>query len=389
MSEIMPLADPTPELPTAAPTLNPTIGTLVALGVTLDETTACLLENVSGTYRLAGWMTMQREPGASLTQQGAMICRALGDRLERALWDEENNSPFIQSPDPLIFPPLEHFTVAVSPRARMRIWLVGMSNESLTVTRSALASAPLQVSGITMLTSALKSSTLATQLSDHQPEALVIVGGYDEPEPDRQQWLLTLCQVVGQALGRLSPSLRPTVFYAGNRWAADAADALLRPEEGPLTIHLLNNILPYPGYSHGTELPVALSQLYWRLCQRMPGFAQLSRWVTPPGHVANLESSFAQLVEIWMDYQGLPRLHGLYCTPHWWLHVWAEAGASALDSATQSTFTQASPGVQLRFVKPETRPHEFADWPPLQLVSGAWPLQLWRNHGLPGGIAAA
>ena len=362
MSEVATIENASPRLPIAAPTLNPTQGTLVALGVTLDETTVCLLENISGTYRLAGWTALQREPGASLVQQAATVCQKLGNQLDRALWDEENNRPFLQSPDPVIFPPLEHFAVGVSPRPRMRVWLVGLSGESLGAARQALASAPLQLSGITCLSPAMTSGALATKLADQQPEALVIVGGYDDPAVVTHEWILALCRLVGQAMARLSPGERPTIFYAGNRWAAAAAEALLRPGEGPLAVQRLNNILPQPGYPLRTELPVALSQLYWRLCQRMPGFAQLTRWVTAPGHVANLESSFAQLVQIWMEYHGLPRLHGLYCTTHWWLHVWAE---------------QATQGVQLRFVKPDSRPQGFADRPPLQLVSGPWPMQLW------------
>ena len=137
---------------------------------------------------------------------------------------------------------------------------------------------------------------------------------------------------------------------------------MLQPQEGPLIIQPINNVMPYPGHILRTELPVVLSQLYWQLCQRMPGFAQLSRWVTAPGHVANLEATFAKLIQIWMEYHGLPRLHGLYCTPHWWLHVWAEATTS---------------GIQMRFVKPNSRLQEFAKWPPLQLVCGPWPRQLW------------
>ncbi len=366
MSDLATPVEQPAALPTAAPTLNPTVGTLLALGVTLDETVACLLENISGTYRLAGWTALQREPGASLGQQAATICRKLGDRLDRALWHEERNTPFVQSPDPIIFPPLEHFAVGVSPRLRLRVWLAGLSHESLGAAREALGSAPLHLSGLTQLNVNITAARLASELADHQPEALVVVGGYDDPERQTHQGMLTLCRLIGQAMVRLSPGERPTIFYAGNRQSAVMAEEILRPSEGPLTIHQLNNVLPRPGYPLRTELPVALSQLYWRLCQRLPGFAQLSRWVTAPGHVANLESSFAQLVQIWMEYHGLPRLHGLYCTEHWWLHVWAE-------QATQ----QATQGVQLRFVKPNSRPQALADWPALQLVSGPWPLQLW------------
>jgi hypothetical protein len=351
-------------LPSAAPTLNPTFGSLLALGVTLEETTVCLLENVSGLYRLAGWSTQPRPAGASLTQPTVAACQQLGRQLGRALWDEEANTPFLQSPDALVYPPLEHVSIGISPQPRLRVWLVGLSSESLRAAHQALSSAPLHISGMTPLRPGLTSPQIATALADHQPEALVVVGGYDSPDPATHGWLLALCRLVGQALARLAPAERPTVFYAGNRWAAAAALPLLQQGAGPLTMEALGNVLPHPHYPVYTELPVALSQLYWRQCQRTPGVAQLSRWATAPGHVASLESSFAQLVQIWMEYHGLPQLHGLYCTSHWWLHVWAE---------------QAAQGVQLRFVKPATRPQGFADWPPLQLVSGPWPVQQWAT----------
>ncbi|MFM7585299.1 MAG: hypothetical protein ACKO9F_21580, partial [Caldilinea sp.] len=77
--------------------------------------------------------------------------------------------------------------------------------------------------------------------------------------------------------------------------------------------------------------------------------------------------SFTQLVRLWMELHELPALHGLYCAPLWWLHVWA---------------TRGEPGVQIRFVEPQTRPPDAQSWPPLQLVSGEWPLALWPQPDL-------
>lgn len=357
-----------PTLPSAEPTLNPTIGTLLALGITVEETTACLLENVSGIYRLAGWQRLPYQRGTSFVQQSAEVCRTLGDQLQRTLWDEVTGQPFWQSSDPVIYPPLEHLAVAVSPRPRLRVWLMGLTaGESLNAARQALQSAPTQLCGTTRLSTTLHSQALATELSDQQPEALVIVGGYDDPDPETHQWIAALCQQLCRAIERLSPGARPTIFYAGNHWAAADVETILRPAEGPLTVHLLRNILPYPGYPQRTELAVALSQLYWRRCQRLPGFASLSRWVTAPGHVANLESSFVKLVQLWMEYQELHQLHGLFTTPQWWLHVWAD---------------QAAQGVRLHFGQPGERPPLLRDWPPLQLVSGEWPTQLWSPPGV-------
>ncbi len=337
-------------------------GALLALGVTMAQTTACLVENISGVHRLAGWVTLTREPGASLAQQGAAVCNRLGGQLGRVLWDETTNAPWLESTDAVAYPPLDQVVAAISPRRRLRVWLVALTAEgSLTAARRTLNSAPLQLVGVTILTPDLSANRLAAQLIEAQPEALVVAGGYDDPDPATHQWLLQLCRYVGQALTRLAPAARPTIFYAGNQWAADAAEPLLRPDGGG-ALTRLRNVQPQPDQGQPAEVAVALSQLYWRLCQRMPGYAPLSRWVTPPGQVVNLEACFARLVQIWMSYYQLPTLHGLYCTPSWWLHVCA---------------SRDHRGVRLRFVKPQSRPVDLESWPPLQLVSGMWPMELW------------
>lgn len=349
--------------PPAATAMHTTTGTLLTLGITLDHVTLCLLENISGHYRLAAWDTMAREAGIPPSRQCATLCQRLGERLGRPLWDESNHGPLLTSADAIGLPPLEQVAIGLSPRPRMRIWLVGLTEGgSMAAARRALASAPLQLVGATLLTPTLTSTQLVMALSEAHPEALVLVGGHDTPAPETQQGMLQLARLVGQALERLSPGQRPAVFYAGNRFCAAAVAAGLRTMNGPLQFTTLANVLPAAGLAQPAALGVSLSAYYWRLCQQMPGIEQLTQWVTSPGRLVNLEAAFAQLVQAWMTYQRLPMLHGLYCTPHWWLHVWAQAAAQ---------------GVQLRFVKPGSRPAELEGWPPLQLVSGDWPMDLW------------
>ncbi len=342
---------------------NPATGSLFALSVEAKVTRACVLENVNGQYRLANWLSVQRTPADGMTEQVANTCRRLGTRINRQLWDEVRDEPLLQSDDPLRFPTLEQVAVTASPRAHVRVWVAGLSNSiSLTAARQAVASGPTQWIGSTRLTIDTNSGQLATELNEAQPEALVIVGGYDDPALVAQSSILLLCKVVGQALARMPPAQRPMVFYAGNGWAATEAENLLRVGEGPVQVQLLANLQPAPGQVRQAELAVALGYHYWRLCERTPDFVKLSRWVTSPGQITNLESSFAQLTQAWMVYQQLPALHALYCGDDWWLHVWA---------------SQALNGVRMRFVQPKTRPPDLVEWPPLQLVSGDWPLRLW------------
>ncbi|MCX6044272.1 MAG: glutamate mutase L [Chloroflexi bacterium] len=342
---------------------HPGTGSLFALSVEAKLTRACLLENVDGQYRLASWLSIQRTPGEEMTEQVANTCRRLGARLNRRLWDEGRDEPLLQSEDPVRFPVLEQIAVTASPRAHVRVWVAGLSHSlSLTAARQAVGSGPTQWIGCTQLTVDINSGQLATELNEAHPEALVIVGGYDDPTPDAQRSILLLCKALGQALARIPPAQRPAIFYAGNRWAAAAAENLLRSGEGHIQLQVLANVQPAPDQVHQAELAVALGYHYWRLCERTPDFVKLSRWVTSPGQITNLESSFAQLTQAWMTYQQLPELHTLYCAEDWWLHVWA---------------SQALNGVRMRFVQPKTRPPDLADWPPLQLVSGEWPVRLW------------
>jgi len=340
-----------------------TTGSLLALSVELAVTRACLLEPVAGQYRLAGWLSVERNPDLDLVQQLADTCRRLGGRLGRRLWDEERDEPLLQREDPLRFPPLEQVAVIASPRPHLRVWLAGLTQgASLMAAQQALAAGPAQVLGTSCLTVELSSGQLANQLIDAQPEALVIVGGYDNPDPAAQQPILLLCKLVGQAIARLPRAQQPTLFYAGNRWAAAAAEILLRNGESALPLTMLGNLQPAPNLVNGAELAVAMGYHFWRLCERAPAFGSVRRWVTGPGQISNLETSFAQLTLAWMAHQGLPVLHALYCADAWWLHVWA---------------TTEQNGVRMRFVQPQTRPPDLAGWPPLQLVSGDWPQRFW------------
>ena len=129
----------------------------------------------------------------------------------------------------------------------------------------------------------------------------------------------------------------------------------------------VENVQPSPKVIERAPLAQAVVFAYWRLCRYTDGFKDISRWVTAPGHITSLETSFIQLVQVWMELHGLPTLHGLYCGPAWWLHVWATRNQQTVD---------------LRYVEPHVRPEALAAWPPLQLVSGEWPKTLWPQPSM-------
>ena len=337
-------------------------GPILAVGVELDGVRVCLLENVSGGYRLAGWLGAPRTDDKSVAELSAEVCQRLGRRLGGLLWNERERTPFVVSEDQLRWPPLEHVAVAASPRPHVRVWLAGLSStQSMAAAKEALTGSPAHIIGFTPFTADLQIGALNDKLAIAAPDMIVVVGGYDNPAADTQQPILELCRVIGQALVRTAPTQRPGVVFAGNRWAAQRAIELLQTT-GSGSVEAVDNVQPAPGILHSTALAHAVNFYYWRLCRRMPGFREISRWVTTPGHITSLESSFAQLVQVWMELHDLPELHGLYCSAAWWLHVWA---------------SRSQAGFNLRYIEPQTRPDELAGWPPLQLVSGEWPIQLW------------
>jgi hypothetical protein len=334
-------------------------GALLAVGVEPEGVRVVLLENVSGSYRLIGWLGLQQDPALDVAQQVVNVCQRLSVRLGRPLWAAGANEPLLHSEDEIRYPPLGQVTVGVMPRPRLRVWLAGLSQTiGLSPLAQVLASSPTRVVGHTLLQTGLQSGRLTNMLLQAQPEVLVLIGGYDDPAPATQQGLLLLSKVVGQAVARLAPGQRPALLVAGNRLALPQVEPLLRSGDGPLHLEVLPNLQPVPGVIQGRELATAVQQHYWRICHRMPGFALLGRWVNPPGQVTNLATNFAQLVQAWCDYQRLPELHAVYCTAEWRLHVWAR---------------QQATGIRQYFADPQAQPALLRTWPPIQLLSGLWP----------------
>jgi len=337
-------------------------GSILALGIELGAVRGCLLEEVGGVYRVVAWHALPRRKEASLTATSIDLCQQMGDRLGRTLIDAANGVPLVTSDDSVRVPPLQHVAVAASPRPHVRVWIAGLSlTQSMTAAYDALCGSPAHVIGYTVLSADLNATALTDALVTTAPDLLVIVGGFDDPEPVTHQALVELSRLLGQALARLAPAQRPAVVYAGNRWVAPHVAEAVQATSGG-AVEAVANVQPAPGVVHKTALARACNFHYWRLSRRTPGFREVSRWVTSPGHITSQESTFAQLVQAWMELHGLPELHGLYCAQAWWLHVWARRGQT---------------GLNMHYSEPQTRPPALDGWPPLQLVSGEWPVALW------------
>ncbi|MCB0147413.1 MAG: glutamate mutase L, partial [Caldilineaceae bacterium] len=280
-------------------------GSILAIGVELNNMRACLLEPVGGAYRLAAWQALPRRSESSLTTTGIDLCRRLGEGIDRTLTDESTLTPLIESDDIVRQPPLEHVTVAASPRPHVRVWIAGLSlTQSMDAARDAMTGCPAHIIGYTVLAADVNATSLSDTMTVTVPDLVVIVGGFDDPEPATHQALVELGRLTGQVLARLAPAQRPAVIYAGNRWAAPHVAEAVQAAGGG-SVEAVANVQPAPGLVHKAALAQACNFHYWRLSRRAAGFRELSRWVTSPGHIVSQEASFAQLVQAWMEIHGL------------------------------------------------------------------------------------
>lgn len=335
---------------------------ILTLGFDSASMRACLLESVNGRYRLAAWSNAALQPSISLDTQAGGLLQHLGDRLHRTLWNGDEGAPFVLSDEPTSRPPLEQIAVVASPRDRVRVWLAGLTaTQSLAAAEDALKGGPAEIVGQTLHSADLQVGRLAAVLARIEIDLIVLVGGYDYPGSEGLQPLYELSRVFAAVLARTPPPQRPQVLFGGNRWAAAGVTEIFQAE-GAGTIEAVENVRPAPGVLHGGGLIQAVNFAYWRLCRRSEGMREISRWVTAPGHISSVESSFAQLVQVCLEQNGLPDLHALYCGPAWWLHVVAR---------------QDRQGLEMRYVPPNSRPDDLDRWPPLRLVSGDWPNHLW------------
>jgi hypothetical protein len=328
------------------------------LALALDERygRACLLENIRGVYRLAAWLTITRQGERHLGDQVAMLCRQLGNRLGRRVWDERNHMPLLTSSDPTRHPPLAQLTLALSPRPPLRVWIAGLTpTYSIEAGRLAATGSAAQVAGQSYLTVDTSVEQLGHTLHQQRPDVVVLVGGYDTQLAATHRPLYLLSSVIAGALKRIPRRVRPALFYAGNQWAAVEVEAIL--QEADTLITVVPNVMPFAALVRQDALAHALDEYNWNLCRRLDGFSLLERWHTSPVAVTTIEANFVRLVQTWMALHNQAELYGLYCGERW-LHVWAsEAQAEVAVAYSDPDPTYALP----------------PSWPAMGLVSGPWP----------------
>lgn len=355
-----PVSEPLrPELLNQPPLLTVESSTLMAMSIDNRFARACLLENISGVYRLAAWLTLPNAGETHLGNRVANLCRQLGNRLGRRLWDERNHFPLLTSIDPTRHPPLAQLTFTVNPRPPLRLWIVGLTRTySIEAGRLATIGSAAQVIGHSYLTVDMNVEQLSQTLLQHAPDVVVVVGGYDTKPLESHRPLHILSRLVAGAIRRIPRRKRPAVFYAGNHWAAPEVEMHL--SETDTFVATVPNVMPTAALVRQDTLTRSLDDYYWQLCQRVDGFSLLERWHTSHVAMTTIETNFVRLVQTWMALHNQAELYGLYCGERW-LHVWA---------------SESQQEVALVYTDPDPAHTYLPGWPAPGLISGAWPEQV-------------
>ena len=364
---------------TTGPLMHGVAGSILALGADTNRLRACLLEPVNQRYRLLAHRHAPRDIARPLAAQLAAMAGQLGDILGRTLWMPDGRGPFMESRDPVGRPAIEHVVGAVTLRPWLRVWLAGLSAQgSLAATEQALAHAPVQIAGQTVLLADANVGEIAVQLAAAAPDVLLLCGGYEVDEPIIQASMMRLVELFVSALDRLAPAQHPTVLYAGNQAAAATVEQLWRTHVPTIRFQAVDNVLPRPGRVHLAALVGALNSEHQRLSQRTPDFYKISNWLTGPSPLLSTESAFVRFAQVWMTLQRLDDLHALLATPERWMHVRLQQAAGAHDASVRHASPVAvDEEIELYFARPGQKVAALAGWPAPRLVSGAWPEALW------------
>lgn len=348
-----------PDLLSTPPIMSAESSTLLALSIDNHYGRATLLENINGVYRLAAWITVARQGERHLGNQVATICRQLGGRLGRRLWDERNNLPLLTSVDPTRHPPLAQLAIALSPRPPLRVWIAGVTpTHSIEAGYLATIGSSAQVIGQSYLSVDMSIEKLGQTLHQQRPDVVVVVGGYDSQSTTTHRPLHHLSHLVAGAVQRIPRRNRPAIIYAGNQWATPEVQSILQGMDNAVTV--VSNVMPSAALVRQDALAHALDEYYWQLCRRMDGYAMLERWHTTPVEMTTIENNFVRLLQTWMALHNQAELYGLYCGERW-MHVWANESQREVAIA----YSEADPTQMM-----------IPGWPTPTLISGTWPERL-------------
>lgn len=341
---------------------------ILALGAEPQRALAVLMEPVDDIYRMVGWQTVDLAPQASPNDYPTALIQAV-TRLESqfsiSLWDAEQDRPRLHSPQPVLADGAGQVTAVADLLPPLEVWMAGLSGgASLAAGEEALAGALCNLVAAYRHSPHWQVSDLAVELLTLLPDVILIVGGYEQRSPRSQKATLELCRHVTDAAAQLPAERRPFFCFAGNSRSVNSALAYWQALVGDSAAEAADNVLVAAGPRSETALHRVLARYHRQRSLELPAMRRIGGWVDHPAELRSAQWAFGQAVRLWRGRQQLPELHGLYAGADRWLHVWASDDHDRVDG-----------GLRICCVRPGDRPGFLADWPPLRLVSGAWPSQ--------------
>lgn len=348
---------------------------ILALAAEPRRAVAVLIEPVEEIRRMVGWQTVELSERASPDEcKSALVqaVRRLENQFNISLWDGERGRPHLHSPGQAVAEGVGQAFAVADLQAPLRVWMGGLSGGgSLAAGEAALAGALCNPVATYLPGPHQSAGALTREFEALRPDVILIVGGHEQIGPRSQEQVLTLSGLVIEAAAQLPAEERPLFCFAGSSQAADAALASWRQRTGGGDAARADNVFNGTDVSSATAVHNVLERLHWQRSLAIPAMQEIAGWLDHSVELSNTQWAFAQAVRLWRRRQQLPTLHGLYAAADRWLHVWVWEMPD-----------QESDGLRISCVRPGERPDILADWPPVRLVSGEWPVT-WPKPSQP------
>ena len=348
---------------------------ILALAVEPRRAAAVLIEPVEDIHRLVGWQTVELSERATPDEcKSALVqtVRRLENQFNISLWDGERGRPHLHSPGRNNTDGVGQVVAVGDLQAPLRVWMAGLSGGgSLAAGETALAGALCSPVATYLPGPSQSAGALAREFEALRPDVILIVGGNEEIGPRSQDQVLNLSRLVIEAAAQLPAEARPLFCFAGSSLSAEAALATWRQRTGGGPSARADNVFGGTDGGSAAALHNVLERLHWQRSLAIPAMQEIAGWLDHSEELSSTHLAFAQAVRLWRRRQHLPTLHGVYAAADRWLHVWAWQ-MPGLESD----------GLRINCVRPGERPRVLADWPPVRLVSGEWPVS-WSKPSRP------
>ncbi|NJN96100.1 MAG: hypothetical protein HC875_19340 [Anaerolineales bacterium] len=290
-----------------------TINSILAFDCGSTATTAVLIEQVNGTYRLvatAQALSTYASPWQDITLGMLEAVREIERTVGRTLF---NSGGWPLTPQNTNRQGIDAVVIVASAGPPLAVVLAGlMKNISLTSARRAAATTYAAVTSELALdteqpvpanTSRRNGGPLSPEaqmqlIQAGHPEAIILVGGVDG---GAAQPVIDLARIVSMALRLPTLTEKPTVLYAGNTQAREAiADILgsLVPQRA------VPNVRPNLATENLAAVQMELESLYiQRKMSQLPGFQKLGSWSPYP--ILPASKSFEKVITYLGQHNGL------------------------------------------------------------------------------------